>query len=603
MTNAGRSTYGKCSRGSEARVGGVAILALAGVAVAAGSCQGPQPFFRNQEPELISCSFTRPECEMETAQLQCDPTGWDTGHVSTPLTGVTCYDPSKDGSMTDKCNAVFCGSGQSRDGFNDTIDGFTCKVLSAADALDDDKKTVISGVGVCKVESSATRLALVEWSTYGRVCEHFEESNSNPQCDALTVVTSSGTGCFQTSQPIINEINPYPFGTPLPPADQDGIVNITNVVLDSPSCNSLTIAVGALTYAVTPGTVATASGGGVTAPISASGGLVSVSQNCSNDVFGCQPTSIDKLQLNVANMTVAGAQLTNVAISNASPAPVTATFVSGKPLSFSVAAGALTLAVNGYFNGVQSFFTTANSAPLQVQATSSGFNLSGPLTVTGVDAFGNPLPVTITTNLSGTPATAQQTACGSQTGIQRLFGFEDVLSWSSSQATLSPVTTPVTQGCGALGIAGQGYMTISSDQFATSGLTLAPALSVDLFIPGNQPNQFYLGALQMYLTCPSANVFNAYIGQDELTGKPQNAYSTFRYPLPSNVTSTLQQKLSDCSLSFALNVNQTGRPGFSTTCASRSSRAFAEGGGEPRGREVRCGVRCRLLFFVIGRRS
>jgi hypothetical protein len=133
------------------------------------------------------------------------------------------------------------------------------------------------------------------------------------------------------------------------------------------------------------------------------------------------------------------------------------------------------------------------------------------------------------------------------------------LSWSSSQATLSLVTSPITQGCGALGIAGQGYMTINGAAFSTSEVTLAPALSVDLFIPANQPNPYWLGALQMYLTCPSGNVFNAYIGQDELTGSPTGRYSTFRYPLPSNVTSTLQRQLNDCSFSFALNVNQTGR--------------------------------------------
>ena len=69
-------------------------------------------------------------------------------------------------------------------------------------------------------------------------------------------------------------------------------------------------------------------------------------------------------------------------------------------------------------------------------------------------------------------------------------------------------------------------MPINGYPFVASGLTLNSALSVDLFIPNNQPNQNYLGALQMYLTCPSVNAFNEYIGQVELTGKPQNAYST-----------------------------------------------------------------------------
>jgi hypothetical protein len=117
----------------------------------------------------------------------------------------------------------------------------------------------------------------------------------------------------------------------------------------------------------------------------------------------------------------------------------------------------------------------------------------------------------------------------------------------------------VTQGCGALGVAGQGFMPIVSSPFSTTGLSLKPALSVDLFIPPNQPNLFYLGALQMYLTCPASNVFNQYIGQVELTGKPLNHYSTLRFPLPSATSATLAVPQDGCFLGFALNVNPTGQ--------------------------------------------
>ena len=103
------------------------------------------------------------------------------------------------------------------------------------------------------------------------------------------------------------------------------------------------------------------------------------------------------------------------------------------------------------------------------------------------------------------------------------------------------MTSPIRQGCGALGIQGSGYMPINSIAFVAGGLTVTAALSVDLFIPNNQPNQFYLGALQMYLSCPSVGSYNQYIGQVELTGKPQNAYSTLRFPLPTAVKNTLIQ--------------------------------------------------------------
>jgi hypothetical protein len=198
-----------------------------------------------------------------------------------------------------------------------------------------------------------------------------------------------------------------------------------------------------------------------------------------------------------------------------------------------------------------------STTPFQVDAATT-FRLRGSVVINGSNANGALLTVTANMDAGGSVATPQAAACTTETGIQRLFGFEEVQSWSSSQAQLSLVTAPVREGCGALGVRGQGYMPVASDPFSTRGLATAAALSVDLFIPNGQPNPSWLGALQMYLSCPSANVFNQYIGQAELTGKPQNVYSTLRFPLPSATLQTLAQPLDDCSFTFALNVNATG---------------------------------------------
>ena len=518
------------------------------------------------EPETISCTFTRDEClEEETnpqGGLTCTLFASDIiRNPPTPplvVTATTCYNPATDGSMTDKCTADFCGSSQSRTGFNG------CKVTAASLANVVTGGGVNQATGTCLGQSGAKRLAAVEYETRFRQCVPTEVSGA--ACGDLEAVPASGvthaSGCFDARTALLQPpsiISPYPATSLGPPFDQDGTINILSITLDSLECAAITTEADDVVYAVTPGLAATATGAGVTAPVTATGGEVIVKQDCSDDVFGCVPVSLNQLRVNVANMTVAGASLGDVVVSNTTPAAVTTTFNSEGPPTFSVAGGALNLLVSGTVAGVRSSFVTGTTAPLALTATSSGFGLTGTFAIHNVDASGKPLTVTVGANISGTPANAQQLACAGETGIQRLFGFEDALSWSSTQATLSPVTAPVTQGCGALGIAGQGYMTIASAPFATSALTPGPALSVDLFIPGNQPNQFYLGALQMYLSCPSGNVFNAYIGQAELTGKPQNAYSTFRYPLPSTVTSTLQKSLSDCSVSLALNVNQTGR--------------------------------------------
>jgi len=380
-------------------------------------------------------------------------------------------------------------------------------------------------------------------------------NSSEAFCNTLDVVPNaadSQSQCLDVSMtPAIKQI------LPTEPLDQDQTLNIISITLDEPTCGTQGIGLEAneLIYGVSPGSIGTASGGGVNAPLVATGGVVGVKQTCTDD--GCQLVSLDRLKINVANMTIAGAQLANVVITNTASAPITQLLNPDNP-GPGVAANSLTLFVEGDLNGVRVSSVVKNSAGLRLTATSTGFNLVGGLSITNVGATGHALPITVAANVSGTPATGQALACASESGLQRLFGFEDGLSWSSSHATLSQVTSPVTQGCGALGINGQGYIPITSSRFGTQGLSVTSALSVDLFIPGNQPNQNWLGALQMYLTCPSGNAFNEYIGQVDLTGKPQNHYSTLRYPIPSVVRSTLLQPLSDCFFGFALNVNQTG---------------------------------------------
>jgi hypothetical protein len=54
-------------------------------------------------------------------------------------------------------------------------------------------------------------------------------------------------------------------------------------------------------------------------------------------------------------------------------------------------------------------------------------------------------------------------------------------------------------------------------------------------------------------------VFNQYIGEVELTGLPQAAFSSLRFPLPPATVATLQRGLQACKFSFALNVNATGQ--------------------------------------------
>ena len=116
------------------------------------------------------------------------------------------------------------------------------------------------------------------------------------------------------------------------------------------------------------------------------------------------------------------------------------------------------------------------------------------------------------------------------------------------------------EGCFGLQVGGGGYRTLNSAQFATPLPGTTPTLALDVFVPPSPPNLFWLGALQMYLTCLSANFFNQYIGEDELTGLPLNKFSTLNYPIPGPIASVLQGAHPDCFFSIAVNANQTPTP-------------------------------------------
>jgi hypothetical protein len=338
---------------------------------------------------------------------------------------------------------------------------------------------------------------------------------------------------------------------------RDRIVEFLRVVpIANPAAECPGLSTSTRTSQLTAGTFATAAAGATSVNVSLTRGFAKLGELC--DVEVCDIVSLDSLRADVANMTIAGAQITNAVVTLGPAAPLTLIpDPDGGGSGF--AAHSLKFLVQGKVNGGDEIYRAENDRPWRLDTTGGNFRLTGSLTFLATDATGRLLPVNVNADVRGTPATPQNEQCANFTSLQRLFGFEDVQDWTSSQANLLLVTNPVTQGCGALGVQGQGYMPIKGGTFVTAGLPVSAALSTDLFIPNNQPNQSWLGALQMYLSCPSGNVFNQYIGQVELTGKPQNAFSTLRFPLPTDVRNTLLRNLNDCFFSYALNVNQTNR--------------------------------------------
>ncbi len=142
-----------------------------------------------------------------------------------------------------------------------------------------------------------------------------------------------------------------------------------------------------------------------------------------------------------------------------------------------------------------------------------------------------------------------------------VLGFGRVADWSAPQALISLDTVAYSEGKASLSIAGAGWFTLQSVPIATAGITGELAtLALDVFLPGSQPNPWWLGSVDLLASCPSANIHNAYLGHVELTPLPQQRFSTISFTVPEDVLAALRGDYSDFSLQFNINVNAGAPP-------------------------------------------
>jgi hypothetical protein len=506
---------------------------LAGVFLSA--CTEPNPFYIG--PMVVQCQVSRQECTAE----QSDANGVSCASFSAAqnFMATACGTNSGGVSPNDLCKQKYCTQPTG------VAYGYPSNTCSATGT---DVTNQIHGAGACNPPTgdSNSHLALISVTRRWRDCGLAQGGGF---CQTLSTNGNSERSCFDISKTGALTLLQPPSDT------RDRAVLISSMEVNSGSCPLVGSTTSPLKYDMTAGNIGTATGGGTSATLTVKSGFAAASTLC--DSSTCV-TTVDRLVVNLADATVAGLPITGVQVASTAPMTISGLTEPDSGLQ-PIAAGGVKLQATGRVNGVDSFFSLTNHTSWLAKATATAINLTGSLDMVVTDASGKPLPVRISITAAGTPASAQTQACIGLSPTQRLFGFEDPSSWRSTAASLSLVTSPITQGCAALGISGQGYMPINGAPFSTSGLAPKAALSTDLFIPGNQPNPFWLGALQMYLSCPSGNVFNQYIGQAELTGKPTGSFSTLRFPLPAATLQTLGRPLDDCSIGFALNVNQTGR--------------------------------------------
>jgi len=144
-----------------------------------------------------------------------------------------------------------------------------------------------------------------------------------------------------------------------------------------------------------------------------------------------------------------------------------------------------------------------------------------------------------------------------QTGeasVLRLLSFEDSEDWTASNGTNSS-SAWVTDGEASLSVSGTGYVELESRPLNTSYLAeVTNLLSIELAVPDVVTNPYWQGTLQLFVSCPSANIYNAFQGQIDLAQATLGDYNQLVFDLDNSVVSAFAAIGQICSLKFSLNV-------------------------------------------------
>lgn len=138
-----------------------------------------------------------------------------------------------------------------------------------------------------------------------------------------------------------------------------------------------------------------------------------------------------------------------------------------------------------------------------------------------------------------------------------LLSFENPADWAGNQIEAN--TSIVSDGNYALMANSTGWTEILSRPFSTSELpTLTSKLSLDIFVPNPRPNPYWVGNVNVYLSCPSRGVWGQYIGQSDLTYLFPGEFNTVVMPVPQSLRTALSSSAQDCSFRITLNTAATG---------------------------------------------
>jgi hypothetical protein len=142
--------------------------------------------------------------------------------------------------------------------------------------------------------------------------------------------------------------------------------------------------------------------------------------------------------------------------------------------------------------------------------------------------------------------------------------FDDVTRWdvvSGSDGVFAPEDVNFVEGTGALSVAAGHWTGLRSKRFSSQDLmSVTDLLSIEVFIPDLPADFGWVGYLNAFLECPSAGLWNTYLGGQALQILFDDEFNRLEFELSADVMTVLQGDYDDCRFKFDIASNTAFSP-------------------------------------------
>ncbi len=152
----------------------------------------------------------------------------------------------------------------------------------------------------------------------------------------------------------------------------------------------------------------------------------------------------------------------------------------------------------------------------------------------------------------GSPGGSGGTGGAPQTTAERIFSFDELADWMSSQTTLVS-NAEATEGEGSLQIP-DAFAELFSSEFPATDVSVSDRILLDLKVPQSVSGQNLGGGVDVHVSCPSVALWDHYVGSIGFWDKPSDLWLSGAVTVPQSVRDALATTAQDCSIKLRVDI-------------------------------------------------